>query len=727
MSKSNNYQPYNSNEAEPEIYKLWEKSGQFTPKIDPKKKPFSIIMPPPNANGSLHIGHAMFVTLEDILIRYHRMLGEAALWLPGADHAGILTQVVYEKKIKKERGANRKSLGREKFYAETLSFTLKNKKVMENQLRALGASCDWTREKFTLDPNLTPAIYLTFKKLYEAGFVYRGQHLINWCPRCETAISDLEVSYQQEKTKLTFIKYPLKNSAQFILVATTRPETMLGDTAVAVNPKDKRYSALVGKIAILPLVNREIPIIADEAVDPAFGSGAVKVTPAHDPVDFEIGMRHQLPIVSVIGPDNKMTQDAPVSYQGLMVKLAREKVVAALVDLNLLTKQKDYQHRVGHCERCKTTIEPLISWQWFIHTEPLAAPVVELVEKEQVKILPKRFTKTFLTWMKNLKDWCISRQIWWGITIPVFYCEDCQKIMLAVDDQGNLMLPQTCAGCGSVHLRQETDTFDTWFSSGQWPYITLGWPQNSADYQYFYPTSVLETGYEILNIWVARMLMLGIFATGVAPFKTVYLHGMVRDAFGQKMSKSRPETAIDPLSAIAKFGADALRLALTVGSAAGNDVSISGDKIRGYRNFANKVWNAARFTKGHLLAQHQIPEKVKAQSLTADDKKMFSELKKLLASVNKDFEHFRLGRLGEKLYDSFWHVFCDWYLEAAKKRLFSQDEKDKEICCFVLKKSLMVYLKLLHPLAPFVTEKIWQSLKTEEQLLISASWPDKIE
>ncbi|MDP2874196.1 MAG: valine--tRNA ligase [bacterium] len=720
------YQPYNPAQTEPEIYAAWEKGGYFTPKVDPTKKPFTIIMPPPNANGRLHIGHAMFVTVEDILSRWHRMLGEEVLWLPGADHAGILTQVVFERELAK-KDVTRHQLGREEFNRQCLAFTLTNKATMEKQLKTLGASCDWTREKFTLDPDLQPAVLLTFKKLFDAGLVYHGNRIISWCSRCATALSDLEVEYGEEQGSLTYIKYPLKDSSEFIIVATTRPETMLGDTAVAVNPDDVRYKKMVGKLVKLPLTDREIPIIADAVVDREFGTGAVKVTPAHDPVDFDIGQRHQLEQISVIGEDWRMTPAAGEKYSSLKIKEAREKVVADLQALGLVEKIEPYSHSVGHCERCKTIVEPLISWQWFIKGKELASAAIEAVKKGETKILPERFEKTYFQWMANIRDWCISRQIWWGIRIPIWYCEKCQETLVGVDEEGHRQPPTKCPKCGSTDgFREEEDTFDTWFSSGQWPYVTLGWPKETADFKYFYPTSVMETGYEILFFWVARMMMLGLFSTGKVPFQTIYLHGLVRDAFGKKMSKSKGN-GIDPLEVVAKYGADALRVALIIGSAPGNDMSLGEDKIKGYRNFANKIWNASRFVLTALEKEDNsaaLRDVVVGDLQFEEDKTILKELEELTKGVTSSLENYRLSDAASSLYEFFWHRYCDWYIEAIKPRLRSEDPTVRRQALSVLIKVLRTSMLLLHPFMPFVTEMVWGKLGEKEPLVVSA-WPLK--
>lgn len=713
---------YNPQKVEGKIYRFWEKGSWFTPKIKPKKKPFTIIMPPPNANAPLHVGHAMFVTIEDILIRFHRMLGQPTLWLPGADHAGILTQVVFERKLAKEE-KTRHDLGRKKFFTEIMKFTLNNKKVMENQLRALGASCDWTRNSFTLDPKFDEPIYTIFKKLYDQGLIYRDERMINWCPRCQTALSELEVEHKETKSKLWYIRYPLKSGKKrFITVATTRPETMLGDTAVAVSPQDKRYKNLIGKTAILPLMNREVPIIADKAVDPEFGTGAVKVTPAHDPVDFEIGQKHKLESVKVIDFDSKMTAKAH-QYAGLRVKEARKKILNDLKKLGLLEKEKAYTHSVGYCERCDTLIEPLISKQWFVKIEPLAKPAIKAVKQKKIRIVPRRFEKIYFNWMENIRDWCVSRQLWWGHQLPVWYCgsqnlSPLQKQMNKISEAkgcGGIIVsirsPKKCPKCNNTKLIRDPDTLDTWFSSGQWPFNTLGWPKGSKDFQYFYPTSVMETGYEILFFWVARMIMLGLYTTGKKPFETVFLHGMVRDAFGQVMSKSRPETCINPIETINKYGADALRMALIMGNAPGTDSSLSKNKIKGMRNFANKIWNASRF-----VLSHKQGKRVKEQeSKNKDDQWVIKELEKTTKRVTNLINRYRFDLAAEEIYQFFWHAFCDKYIETSKKRRVEA----QPTLLYVLETSL----KLLHPFMPFITEEIYQRLSEHGEALIIEKWP----
>ena len=794
---------YNHQLVEEKIYKMWEKSGCFTPKVDTKKKPFCIIMPPPNANAPLHIGHVMFVTLEDIMTRYHRMRGDACLWLPGADHAGILTQVVFEKKLA-EKGKTRYDLGREEFYRQCYQFTQKNKQTMYSQIKALGASCDWKREKFTLDPEISKTVLETFVRLYQDSLVYRSERLINWCPRCSTALSNLEVIYKERQDPLYFIKY-----GPFVL-ATTRPETKFGDTAVAVHPKDKRYQEYIGKeVEVEGLIGKfKMKVIADESVDPEFGTGVVKVTPAHDYNDFEIGQKHGLEIKRVIDFDLKLNEKTG-SYQGLDIFEARKKVAQDLKKKGLLVKvDKNYLHSVGICERCKTQIEPLVSLQWFIKTKPLAQKAIEAVKEGKIKILPKRFEKNYFQWMENIRDWCVSRQLWWGHQLPVYYCgtkglsplqrklnpellaklkiknkkfknleEDCGQTIISVER------PERCPKCGSKNIIQDPDTLDTWFSSAQWPYTTLGfrWKLKShgrqstvdsrqnkiSDFDYFYPTSVMETGYEILFFWVARMIMMGLYSTKKAPFKTVYLHGLVRDAFGEKMSKSK-DNVIDPLEVSQKYGADAVRFSLIWGTASGNDLHLGEERIKGMRNFSNKIWNIGRLIKIKneklkIKNTNQKLKSLKKENLTEEDKKILKDLKTLAKKTTNLLEKYRFDLAADGLYHFLWHRFADEYTEHAKTRLnkpvlrryFSSEprmrgesrnttnnssrqartiESSAEVALSVLNHVYLTCIKLLHPFMPFITEEIWQrfskgqSLKTkrtvlEEKLLIISPWP----
>ena len=727
---------YDHRKTETRWYRFWEKSGLFSPKIKPGRNPYTIIMPPPNANGELHVGHATFIAIEDILIRYHRMKGEPTLWLPGADHAGILTQVVFERELEKQ-GKSRFDLGREEFFKQTYAFTLKNKNHMEDQLKALGASCDWSREKFTLDPKITKAVYTTFKKLYDDGLIYRGERIINWCIRCGTALSDLEVEHEERKGKLWYIKYPIKKSkvksqkSKFIMVATTRPETMLGDTAVAVNPDDKRYKDLVGQVVTLPLMNRKIPIIADSAVDPKFGTGAVKVTPGHDPIDFEIGQKHQLEAVPVIGPDGRITKEAG-TFASLKISEAREKVVETLEKEGLIEKVEGYAHSVGVCERCRRVVEPLVSKQWFIKIQPLADKALQAVRKGDVKILPKRFEKIYFNWLENIRDWCISRQIWWGQRLPVYYCQEIKNEECRIENGTfvSVETPKKCPYCKSLKFKQDTDTLDTWFSSGQWPYTTLGWPERQqaenskqqtagiSDFDYFYPTSVMETGYDILFFWVARMIMLGLYSTGKPPFHTVFLHGLVRDEHGKKMSKSKGNV-IDPLDVADKYGADAVRLALVFGTSPGNDINLGESKIKGMRNFTNKLWNIGRFilsNKPPVQKSTRLPARQEVKSQNKEDRWVLGELDKTKSKVTKDVENYRFGQAAEELHDFLWHKFADKYIEHSKER--------REETQPILEKVFEESLRLLHPFMPFITEELWQRLpgKAGKSIMITP-WP----
>ncbi|MCL5411263.1 MAG: valine--tRNA ligase [Patescibacteria group bacterium] len=714
---------YKHQETEGKWYSFWEKKGFFRAKIDPKKEPFMIIMPPPNANGELHIGHALFVTLEDILIRFNRMLGRPTLWLPGADHAGIQTQVVYERLLEKQ-GKTRYDLGRDKFYSEVYDFTMKNKATMENQLSRLGASCDWSREKFTLDSEISKAVYHTFKKLFNEGLAYRGERLVNWCPRCTTALSDAEVAHKEKEATLWFIKYPLaEEKGKFIIVTTTRPETMLGDTAVAVNPTDRRYKNLIGCKAIVPLINREIPIIEDSVVDKKFGTGAVKVTPAHDPTDFEISERHDLKRVQVIGFDNRITDEGG-KYAGLKVNEARRQILEDLKKESLLEKEVPHLHSVGRCERCNDVIEPLVSLQWFVKMPPLAKPAIEVVKEGKIKFIPKRYEKIYFQWMENLRDWCVSRQIWWGHQLPIWYCGSkglsdlqmklnnlpetpgCGEIIVSTEE------PKQCPKCHNAKLVRDPDTFDTWFSSGQWPFTTLSWPEKTQDFQYFYPTSVMETGYEILFLWVSRMIMLGLYCTDKIPFRTVYLHGIVRDAKGQKMSKSKGNV-INPLTIADQYGADAIRIALVFNSTPGNDLNLGEDKIRGMRNFTNKIWNIARFVID--FKPDFYDHKISTEKLKLEDKKILSELKKTKEKVTKSLENYRFSDAAQILYQFIWHQFADIYVEKSKDR--------REETQVILEEVLKVSMELLHPFMPYVTEEVWQRLPHEGKSIMVTPWP----
>ncbi len=691
---------YEPAKVEQKWYKFWMDKGYFKPEIDPEKKPFVIIMPPPNVTGELHVGHALTVTLEDIMIRWHRMKGEPTLWLPGVDHAGIAAQVVVEQLLAKE-GLDRHQLGRDKFIERMWQWADKCRRTITGQHQRLGISCDWSREVFTLDEGPSRAVRTAFVRLYEKGLIYRGERIINWCPRCATALSDLEVDHKDLQGHLYYVKYPLAEGDGFITVATTRPETILGDTAVAVNPDDKRFKAMVGKRVILPAVNREIPVIADEAVDPAFGTGAVKITPAHDPVDFEVAQRHGLPLVNILNPDATMNENAG-PYVGLDRFACREAILADLEKDGLLVKVEPYAHSVGHCDRCQTVIEPLASKQWFIKTQPLAKAAIDTVIDGRITIIPRRFTKVYLNWMENIRDWCISRQLWWGHRIPVWYCRDCGELTVAIDE------PESCGHCGSVNIERDPDVLDTWFSSALWTHSTLGWPDDTEDLRYFYPTSVMETGYDILFFWVARMIMMGLEDTGDIPFHTVYLHGLVRDEKGEKMSKLKGNV-LNPIDTLEKYGTDALRFALSTGTSPGNDIKLTTERLEGGRNFANKLWNATRFAVRNIEAG-QNDMHIQQDELPLEDRWILSRLSGTVSAVTHLMENCQFGEAHRQIYEFLWGEFCDWYIEIAKIRLHSNDEVPSPIP--VLVHVLETSLRLLHPYLPFVTEELWQNLRS---------------
>ena len=713
--------PYNSQEHEDEIYRRWEEGGYFKPVENSDKKTFTIIMPPPNANGSLHAGHAIFVTLEDLMVRYHRMKGESTLWLPGADHAGFETQVVFEKKLEKE-GKSRFDFDNDTLYKMMMDFTLENKKNMENQIRKLGASCDWTKEKFTLDKDVIEEVYKTFKKLYDDKLIYRGKRVVNWCVKHQTTLSDLEVTHEEEKSSLWYIKYPIiknNNLSKFteIIVATTRPETMLGDTAVAVNPNDERYKKLIGQIVELPLTNRQIPIIADEEVDSEFGTGAVKVTPAHSLIDFEIGARHDLKSISVIGQDGKMTAEAGKKYAGLKIKDAREKIIADLKEQNFLEKIEDYTVPVSKCYKCNRPIESLILPQWYLDVDEMAKKAIQAVKNKKVKFIPSRFEKVFMHWMENIKQWNISRQIVWGIKIPIKYCE-CGEIIVDIEDK-----IKECPKCKSKNLTAETDTFDTWFSSGQWPIITLK-TQNLLEK--FYPTTIMETAWDILFFWVARMIMFSIYLTNEVPFEYVYLHGLMRDKDRQKLSKSK-NNMLNPLGIVQEYGTDAFRMALVFGTGQGNDVSFSQEKIIAQKKFVNKIWNASKFVLMNLGSNfdYKNSEQKSLSATNQDDNKILKQLENIIESTTQDIDKFMFHEAAQNLYHFFWNDFCDIYLEKVKPRL--DNEKKDEVAQAILFKILLTSLKLLHPFIPFVTEVIYQELPGEDKkMLIVENWPEVI-
>lgn len=701
---------YDPRQVEERLYEWWESQGYFTPAIDPGKKPFVIVIPPPNVTGELHHGHAMFVTFEDLLIRWHRMRGEPTLWLPGTDHAGIATQNVVEKSLAAQ-GKSRKEVGREQFVKTVWEWKEEYGGIITRQLRRMGASVDWTRERFTMDAQLSRAVREAFVRMYKKGLIYRGPRLVNWCPRDETAISDLEVEHVDAQGKLYYVKYPLADDpSQFIMVATTRPETMLGDTAVAVNPDDARYKTLVGRTAVLPELGRQIPIIADEAVDMTFGTGAVKVTPGHDQTDYEIGQRHNLPIVNVMNTDASINENGG-PYAGMDRFAAREKLVTDLARDGYLERVEDHALSIGHCQRCHAIIEPLISTQWFVKTKPLAEPAIAAVRSGEIRLVPERFDKIYFQWMENIRDWCISRQLWWGHRIPVWYCENGHMTSEVTD-------PHQCTVCGSTNLRQDEDVLDTWFSSGLWPFSTLGWPDDSPDMRYFYPTSVMETGYDILFFWVARMIMMALEFTGQIPFHTVYLHGLMRDEQGEKMSKSKGNTA-NPLDIVREYGADALRFTIVMGSAPGADMKLFPEKLEQSRNFANKVWNAARY----VLANFGEITPSSAEGLSVADKWILARLDGTIERVSRLLEDYRFNEAAQEIYHFLWDEFCDWYIEAAKITLNGPDEDAKQRTRGQLIHVLDQSLRLLHPMMPYLTEEIWQHLPHEGASLMVAAWP----
>jgi valyl-tRNA synthetase len=692
---------YEPTQVEQRIYDFWLQKGYFSPSIDPDKKPFVIIMPPPNVTGELHVGHALTAALEDIITRWHRMKGEPTLWLPGVDHAGIATQVVVERQLA-EQGTDRHELGRDEFIERVWDWVSKVRDNIVHQHQRLGISCDWSRERFTLDAGPVLAVRTTFVNLYNKGIIYRGKRIISWCPRCHTALSDLEVEHKDLTGKLWYMNYPMAEGDGFVTVATTRPETMLGDTAVAVNPDDERYKDLVGKDVILPIIGRRIPIIADSAVGIEFGTGAVKITPAHDPVDFDMAQRHDLPIVNILNPDGTMNENAG-PYVGYDRFDCREGVIAQMESEGLMVRTEPYAHAVGHCIRCSTMIEPWASEQWFMKMESLAKPAIEAVRDERIKIIPEQFNKVYMHWMENIRDWCISRQLWWGHEIPVWYCRRCNELIVSVDT------PSQCTKCASSDIYQDPDCLDTWFSSALWPHSTLGWPQQTEDFRYFYPTSVMETGYDILFFWVARMIMMGLENTGEIPFRTVYLHGLIRDERGEKMSKIKGNV-LNPLDAIEQYGADALRLATTTGNSPGNDVRLSSHKLEAGRNFANKLWNAARFVIRSANDAEMQPFTTEAPRPT-EDRWILSRLNRLTARANQLMEDYQFGEAERQIHDFVWGEFCDWYIEVAKIRL--RDRTDPSPIP-VLMRVLETSLLLLHPFMPFITEELWQSLPPVE-------------
>ena len=704
---------YNPKDFEQEIYENWEKKGYFKAKVDKNKKPYTIVIPPPNITGKLHMGHALDDTLQDILIRYKRMDGYSALWLPGTDHAAIATEAKIVAKLKEE-GTTKNELGREKFLERAWEWKEHFGGTIQKQIKKIGCSCDWSRERFTLDEGLTDAVKTVFVKLYEKGYIYKGEKMVNWCPYCDTSISDAEVEFEEADTHLWHLSYKTPDGKNEIIVATTRPETMLGDTAVAVHPDDERYKDLIGKTVVVPIVNREIPIIADEFVEKEFGTGAVKITPAHDPNDYEAGLRHKLEVIEVFDEKWNMNELVP-EYKGLSMLEAREKIVEKLKELGALVKIEDYKHNVGKCYRCHHTIEPKISEQWFVRMNELAKPAIEAVKSEEIKFVPERFEKTYMHWMENTRDWCISRRIWWGHRIPAYYCQECGEINVAKE------APSKCNKCGSTHLKQDEDTLDTWFSSALWPFSTLGWPRETEDYKYFYPTNTLVTGYDIIGFWVSRMIFSALEYTGKKPFDHVLIHGIVRDSQGRKMSKSLGN-GIDPLEIIEQYGADSLRFSLILNTSPGNDIRYMPEKLEAASNFANKLWNVSKFVLMHIDGQKI--ENVSLEQLQYADKWILHKLNTLKKEVKQNLDKFELGVALQKIYEFVWDEFCDWYIEMAKTRLYVEGESKKEVL-YVLDKVLADSLKLLHPFMPFITEKIYSKLRPEEETIMLATWPNE--
>ncbi|HHY47698.1 MAG TPA: valine--tRNA ligase [Firmicutes bacterium] len=718
---------YRPREQEPRIYQYWLSEGFFHSEVDDGRKPFSIVIPPPNVTGSLHIGHALDNTLQDIMVRWRRMQGLNTVWIPGTDHAGIATQVKVEAFLA-EKGISRQELGRERFVEEVWKWKEKYGSEIIRQLQRLGASCDWQRERFTMDEGCSRAVREVFVRLFEKGLIYRGEYIINWCPRCKTSLSDLEVEHEDTEGSLYYIRYPFKDGPGYVVVATTRPETMLGDVAVAVNPRDDRYRDIVGRTVILPLVKREIPVIADDYADPEFGTGAVKVTPGHDPNDFEIGSRHNLSAITVIGEDGRMTGMAG-PYAGLDRYDCRERVVSQLQAEGLLEKVEPHLHSVGHCQRCHTTVEPLVSKQWFVRMKPLAGPAIEAVKDGRIRFIPERFTKTYLDWMENVHDWCISRQLWWGHRIPVWYCDDCGEVIASRED------PSECPRCHGGRIHQDPDVLDTWFSSALWPFSTMGWPDKTLELQHWYPTSLLVTGYDIIFFWVARMIVMGLEFMGDVPFRDVYIHGLVRNPEGKKMSKSLG-TGVDPLIVVDEYGADSLRFALVTGITPGNDMRYRPDKVEGSRNFANKIWNASRFAVMNLephaeeLREHAEGAghgdgKDGISGLTLPDRWIRSRMSRVIAEVSQKLENYDTGEAARVVYDFIWDEFCDWYVEIVKPRLYGSEgsEEERRAARIVLWEVLVNSLKLLHPFMPFVTEAVWQMLPGTSGGLVTSRWP----
>ena len=718
MKEYKNLTTYNPKEIEQQWYTYWEEKGYFHEEVDTNKEPFSIVLPPPNVTGQLHMGHALDNTLQDILIRTKRMQGYNVLWMPGTDHAGIATQVKVEENIMKTEGKSRHDLGREEFLKRVWEWKQEYGSTIVKQIRSLGASCDWTRERFTLDEGYHEAVLKVFVALYEKGLIYRGERITNWCPNCLTALSDIEVEHEDENGHLWHIKYPVIGEEDvFLTVATTRPETMFGDVAVAVNPNDERYAHLVGKELLLPFVNRHIPIIADEYVDQSFGTGCVKITPAHDPNDFEMGQRHNLESIVVMNPDGTMNAGAG-HFVNMPRELARKQVVAELEAQGLLEKVEEHGHSVGHCSRCNTTVEPMVSKQWFVSMEPLAKPALEVVRDKSIEFVPERFTKTYTNWLESIRDWCISRQLWWGHRIPAWYCQECGETIVTTE---------TLTECPHCHgkVEQDPDVLDTWFSSALWPFATMGWPENTEEVKHWYPTSVMVTGYDIIFFWVARMIFMGLEFKEEIPFKHVFIHGLVRDSQGRKMSKSLGN-GINPLEVIEEYGADALRFTLVTGNTPGNDMRFYMERVEANRNFANKIWNASKFVLMNLegFDESFVPS---AEDYTLADKWILEEYNKTVTNITNNLDKFELGEAASAVYDFIWNTYCDWYIELAKPRLYNKEGgRDRQTVQYLLVSILRHMMELLHPFMPFVTEHIWQHLPHEGESIMVAPWPSTL-
>ncbi|MEG2897304.1 MAG: valine--tRNA ligase [Eubacterium sp.] len=707
---------YDPKDVENRIYEWWQEKGYFKPEVHLEGKPFTIIMPPPNITGQLHMGHAFDDTLQDALTRFKRMQGYAALWVPGMDHASIATEVKVVEKIRNEEGKTKEDLGREEFLKRAWDWADTYKKRIREQVKKLGASCDWDRERFTMDEGCSEAVKDTFVDLYEKGLIYKGSRIINWCPDCKTALSEAEVEYSEQQGHLWHIKYPIAGTKDYVTIATTRPETMLGDSGVAVNPEDDRYKNLVGKNVILPLLDKEIPVVADDYVDMAFGTGVVKMTPAHDPNDYEVGKRHSLEEINVMNEDGTMNALAG-KYAGMDRYDCRKAVLEDLAALGLLEKIEEHVHNVGGCYRCGTTVETMTSEQWFVKMEPLAKPAIEAVKTDDTRFIPDRFSKIYFNWMDNIRDWCISRQLWWGHRIPAYYCDECGEMIVAKE------APVVCPKCGSTHFTQDPDALDTWFSSALWPFSTLGWPKETDDLEKFYPNSVLVTGYDIIFFWVARMIFMGLYKMGEVPFADVYIHGLIRDSKGRKMSKSLGN-GIDPLEIIEQYSADALRFSIITGNSAGNDIRWQDEKLESSRNFLNKIWNASRFVLMNLEEDIMDLESVALANLENTDQWILSRMNEVIKEVTHNMDKYELGIAASKIYDFAWNEYCDWYIELVKPRLYGDIEATKIAAEYTLNKVLVTILKLLHPFIPFITEEVYHYLPGSEKAIIVSQWPE---